>query len=207
MKFSALNIDELYEKITDLNEMFSEQEKDLNNTFPKIINEMKQHWKGKDASNNINDFIKLHENYNAFAESAYKTIYDVSVPVSKVMLIKNYNIDISDKIIKKKYISYNKEDFSNSNDELYIEMESLKKDYNELDKELSLCTDNYKRIVNCIEEIEKNWISGTDRDKLCEKLDIFEKEYSSFINEYSDFLSNIKTSISNINSIGGEIYE
>ncbi len=202
-KFCAKNVDELYDRLKDLKNMSYDSIKEVKPSLENVINQIILHWIGVDANTKINDLINIYNKYIDCANDIYEIIHELSIPISNALSIKNYSLKLEDKII-----AINKETNCNFNvynpgEELYIEKESLIKDFKEINRIYEEMFKYNEQFLNCIEEMRNNWISGDKRDFLFSKIDIYKNNYSKLLLNFKEYKDNTTKVVANIESIEG----
>ena len=197
MEIQVNRLDDAYKSANYLNSKTLETSKKLSSQFEEIINNIKIHWVGADASNFINRCIDEYERYSTYFSSLNGTVnyiqnYFVSLQECRAKTSNITNIgDSADSVCE-----FNRLQKMETTNE-YSYDEQLKRDYFDLSQLNSI----YDRYIGTLEnytgQIFSNWIVGTGRNEMESQLQELitvsrelSKEFHILNNDFSTILRN-----------------
>lgn len=202
MDINVENLDLGFTQCEDLNNLSKNSGTELINDLGTNINNLKVHWKGSDATEHINNLIKVYDALIALVTDA-KAITDFAGgrirDIQEVRRANGGSGNVGGPLDGKAPDASKISPIDTTNE--YFCDPSSKSDYDLLDK---ICTD-YSNFINKFssqkDDLMSNWTAGANRENAVKVFD----EFSTNSSNYNDLLSsakeNLRIAVSNISNL------
>ncbi len=201
MNFQANNIDLLYVQICNIYDYFKECDENVKPSLESIISDIKKHWDGEDSNAYLNDIVNVYKKFDTVIDYSISNIHKISISVVKALAIKERKDSLIDSILPVKESSTANIDVDSNSVDMYADNDALRNDYNSLVKTYEEANNNYEKIINVIEDFEKNWIYGTEKEESISKLDQIKSLYKDVIKDWEGAIKRLDVSIANLNAL------
>ena len=203
MNFHANDLDGAYETLSAFYVLSTGDGEKLVTELKEIIDSLKIHWKGNDATVHINDLIDVCKGLNGIVNSVKIIAHNVSIPIVKVQTIRNSNGGNGN---VGEIIPYNQEiplllTKLDNTSEYYVNPTETPVDYNKLCEVCDLFTIFCDRFHEHKDKLLNNWVSGNDRVRVVTEFEEFESNVSSYILKLNNAKSNLGVAIANLKEI------
>ena len=206
MDFKVTNLDGAYETLKSLNNLATTDGISgvtLASTLAGIINNLKAHWIGSDATLHINNLIKVYDALCALVTDVTTVAHNVSIPIVKAKEIREANGGAaSDGTVIPVYDgSFEKISEVLTTEEYYVDPTAAPGDYRDLvglSNDFNTFADKFAYYET---ELMENWTSGNDRATAESSF----TEFNGYVVKYKEYLSdakdNLKTATSNLSQL------
>lgn len=202
MDLQVTKVDKAYATSESLNNKTVKTSTEISQDMERVLNNMKAHWKGEDATLHINEWIDKYDKLGDYFTELNKTTnhlqnYFVNLQVCRSRV--TVNPKVGD-------VTSEKHDFNpistiDTTEEYYFD-EKLLDDFKEL-QEISKKYDSFVDDVdNNMNEVFQNWKIGIGRDevgKYYQRIENFSRKLSSEIHAQNDKLETVIHNIEKIN--------
>lgn len=202
MDINVSNLDLGYSQCEDLNRLGTETGGELVDRLAEVINNLKAHWVGSDASNNINKLIAVHKALEAIVTDAITVSASAGNRIVAIQEVRNMNGgggNVGATLNKNVPNAAALAECADTS-EYYVDPAAAN-DYASLQGVCSEYEDFKNSFSSIKDELLQNWTAGSDRESAVAAFNEFSQNadtYSKYLTEARD---NLGIAVSNIQQL------